>query len=100
MGGGNERRNTALPVGDSRLLQLDHRLLRPQYPTVEPVYSSLRDSATPDTPVLTTSDSETLGQPEKESPRLHTAVRKPRFVFSKILKNILRVFGHKAPPAQ
>lgn len=48
MGGGNARRNTALPVEDSRLLQLDHRLLWPQYPTAESVYSPLRGSAKPE----------------------------------------------------
>lgn len=64
MGGGNARRNTALR--DSRLLQLDHRLLWHQYPTVESVYSPLRGSAKPEFrgPLILlyhTSDSETLG---------------------------------------
>lgn len=48
MGGGNERRNMVLPVGDSRLLQLDHSFLCHRYPTVESVYSPVRGSAKPE----------------------------------------------------
>lgn len=47
-GGRQCERNLALPVGDSRLLQLDHRLLCHQYPTVESVYSPVRGSAKPE----------------------------------------------------
>lgn len=48
MGGSNATRNMALPVGDSRLLQLDHNLLCHQYPTIESVYSPVRGSAKPE----------------------------------------------------
>lgn len=48
MGGSNATRNMALPVGDSRLLQLDHNLLCHQYPTIESVYSAVRGSAKPE----------------------------------------------------